>query len=99
MIKLVSGQLPPEGNCPAVRVGVWFKVRISFGVGGSNQTIAPKENCPPVRVRIWVRVSFGVGGKFSSRAIVLEPIKLRVLFPRKNVKKFVPTKFRYLLLI
>ena len=92
MIKLVSGQLPPAEHCPAGRVGVWFNVRISFGVGGSNQTIAPEENCPPVRIRVWVRVSFGVEGKFSSWAIVLEPIKLRVLFPRKNVKKICPYK-------
>ena len=28
---------------------------------------------PPVRVNVWVRVSFGVGGQFSSGAIVLEP--------------------------
>ena len=40
---------------------------------GSNQTISPEENSPPVRVRVWVRVSFGVGGQFSSEAIVLEP--------------------------
>ena len=33
----------------------------------------PRKTAPPVRVRVWVRVSFGVGGQFSSRAIVLEP--------------------------
>ena len=35
--------------------------------------IDPKENSPSVSVRVWGRVSFGVGGEFSSRAIVLEP--------------------------
>ena len=29
-----SGQLPPEENCPPVRVGVSVKVRVSFRVGG-----------------------------------------------------------------
>ena len=61
----VSGQLPPEENCPPVRAGFSVKVRVSFRVGG-NQTIAPQINCTLVRVRVWV--SFGVGG-----AIVLEP--------------------------
>ena len=63
----LSGELPPEENCPPVRVGVWIKVRVSFRVGG-NQTIAPKENSPPppsaVRVRVWLRVSFWVEGNF-----------------------------------
>ena len=57
--------MPPEGNCPLVRVGVSVKVRVSFRVG-ANQTIAPEENCPLFRVRVWVRISFGVGGQFSS---------------------------------
>ena len=34
-----------------------------------------RKIAPPVRVRVWVRVSFRVGGKFSSGAIVQEPIK------------------------
>ena len=41
----VSGQLPLKENCLPVRVGVWVKVRISFGVG-CNQTIALEEKCP-----------------------------------------------------
>ena len=28
--KLVSGQLPPEENCPLVRIGVWVKIRVTF---------------------------------------------------------------------
>ena len=44
-IKTVSGQLPPKRNCLPVRVGVWIKVRVGFGVGG-NQTIAPREMAP-----------------------------------------------------
>ena len=50
----VFGQLPPEKNCPPIRVGVWVKVRVweqLLGFG-SNQTIALEENCPPVRVTI-----------------------------------------------
>ena len=35
--------------------------------------LPPEKNCRPVRVGIWLRVSFGVGGQFSSEAIVLEP--------------------------
>ena len=31
---LVSGQLPPDENCPPIRVGVWVKVRASFRVWG-----------------------------------------------------------------
>ena len=71
----VSGQLPPEENCPLVMVWVWVKVRISFRVGGGgNQTVALKKSCPSVRVRVWLRVSFGVGEQFSTGAIILEPI-------------------------
>ena len=64
--------MPHQENCPLVRVGIWVKVRVSFRVGG-NQIIFPVENCPPVRVRVLVGVIFGVGGEFSSGAIVLEP--------------------------
>ena len=35
-----------------------------------------EENCPPVRVGVWVRVIFGVGGQFTSVAVVLEPNKI-----------------------
>ena len=44
--KLKSRQLPPEENCPLVRVRVWVKLRVSFKVV-SNQTIAPEKNCSP----------------------------------------------------
>ena len=37
---MVSEQLPPEENCPPVKVGVWVKVRVSFRVGGQP------DNCP-----------------------------------------------------
>ena len=63
---------PPEENCPLLRVGVWSSLGIVLGFGG-NQTIVPEKHWPLVRVRVWVRVSFGVGGQFSSGAIVLEP--------------------------
>ena len=71
----VSGQLPPEENCPPpVRVGVLVKARISFRIGGgANRQLPPEENCPMFGVRVWVRVSSGVGGQFSMGAIVLEP--------------------------
>ena len=35
-----SGQLPPEENCPPVRVGVSVKVRVSFRVEEQS------DNCP-----------------------------------------------------
>ena len=56
LLNTVSGQLPPEENCPPVRVGVWVKVRDSFR-GGGNQTIVPEKKCPPVRFRVWLWVS------------------------------------------
>ena len=57
---MVSGQLPPERNCPLVRLEFGSSLELVLGLGG-NQTIIPLENCPPVRVKGWVRVSFGVG--------------------------------------
>ena len=54
---LVYGKLLPEENCPSVRVGVWVKVRVSFGVGGQP------DNCPRGKMS---PVSYGVGGLFSS---------------------------------
>ena len=77
MLERVSGQLPPEENCPPVRVRVSVKVRVSFRVegGGGNQTIAPEKNWPLVRVRVWVRVIFEVGRKYFLGAIVLEPFE------------------------
>ena len=55
--------MPPRKIAPSIRFGVWFKVSVSFRVGGGGQPDnCPKENWPPVRVRVWVRVSFGVGG-------------------------------------
>ena len=71
----VSGQLPPEENCPPVRVGVLVKVRVIFRVG-SNQTNVPEENCPLVRVRVRVWVSSGGGGG----AIFLGGNGLRTVF-------------------
>ena len=72
---MVSGQLPPEENCP--RLGLRFGSRPGLVLGlGDNQTIAPEENCLPFRVRVWLRVSFAFGGQFSSGAIVLEPNKI-----------------------
>ena len=62
--------MPPEENCPTVRVGVWVKVRVSFRVGEQPDN-CPEEN----RVRVWLKVSFGVGGQFSSSAIALEPFR------------------------
>ena len=35
-----SGQLPPEENCPPVRVGISVKVRVSFRVEEQS------DNCP-----------------------------------------------------
>ena len=49
------------------------------------QTIAPEENCPSVRVRVWfsVTVRIMVGGQFSLKATVLEPV-----FTRPNITYF-----------
>ena len=58
---MVSGQLPPEKNCPLVRLEFGSRLGLVLGLGGQPGGY-PLENCPPVRVRGWVRVSFGVGG-------------------------------------
>ena len=68
--------MPLEESCPRLELGFESRSELVLGFGG-NQTITPKENYPPVRVRVWLRVSFGVGGKFSSGAIVLEPFSHR----------------------
>ena len=68
----VFGQLPPEKIAPRLGLGFGSSLGLLLGFG-SNQAIALEENCSPVRVTIWVRVSYGVGGQFSSGAIVLEP--------------------------
>ena len=39
-VHTVSGQLPPEENCPPVSIGVWVKIRVSFRVGRQP------DNCP-----------------------------------------------------
>ena len=70
----VPGQLslPPRKIVPQLELGFGSKPRLVLGLGG-NQTIVPERNCTQVSVRVWLRVSFGVGGQFSSGAIVLEP--------------------------
>ena len=79
---MVSGQLPPEETCPPVTFAVWIKVRISFrvGAGGEPSNCPREENCSFVRVRVWIRISVGVGGKFSSGAVVLEPYLIIIFF-------------------
>ena len=73
-----SDNWPPKWIAP--RLGLGFESRLGLVLGlGDNQTIAPEENCPLFRVRVWVRVSFGVGGQFSSGAIVLEPNVINIL--------------------
>ena len=67
--RMVSGQLSPEENCPLVRVAVWVKVRFSFRVGRRPDNCS-REKLPPPRLGL----GFGIGGQFSSRAIVLEPL-------------------------
>ena len=42
-----------------VRVGVWVKVKISFRVGGGNQTITPKK----IDFRLRFGVSFAGFGR------------------------------------
>ena len=75
---MVFGQLTPKWIAP--RLGLGFESRLGLVLGlGDNQTIVPEENCPLFRVRVWVRVSFGVGGQFSSGAIVLEPNVINIL--------------------
>ena len=59
LVHFVSGQLPPEENCPPsppwLGLGFWSRLRLVLGLGG-NEKIASGKNWP------LVRVSFGVGG-------------------------------------
>ena len=77
---MVSRQLPPDKNCPTVRVGVWVKVRATFRVGGQPDNCPRRKLPPQVRFRVQVRVNFGVGGQFSSGEIVLIMQIFRDLF-------------------
>ena len=86
---------PPRKIAPQLRLGFGSRSGLVLGLGG-NQTIAPKENCPPVRVRVWLRVSFGVGGQFSSGAIVLEPSFINVfIWPPQKYNFGVPFNIRH----
>ena len=80
-------------NCPprkfAPKWGLRFESWLGLVLGlGGNGTIAPVKNCYPVRVSVWVRVSFGVGGQFSSRAIVLEPLLTNVIKSKTEISAF-----------
>ena len=79
LLNTVSGQLPPEENCPPVKVGVWVKVRISFGVGATRQ-LSSKKNFPRLGLGFGLGlvcfcfVFFGGWVQFSSGEIVLDPL-------------------------
>ena len=62
---------PPSKIAPRLEFGFGSRSGLVLGLR-SNQTIAPEKSCVPVKVRVWLRVSFGVGGQFSSGAIVPE---------------------------
>ena len=47
MFSMISGQLPPEENCPPVKVGLSFKVRVSFRVRGGQPNNRPGEIVTP----------------------------------------------------
>ena len=53
--KKVSGQLPPEKNCPPVTVGIRLKVRVSFRVGWQ------RDNCPREKLPPQLGLGFGIG--------------------------------------
>ena len=54
----MSGQLPPEENCPPpVRVGVLVKARVSFRIGGGGQT----DNYPRRKIAPCLELGFGLG--------------------------------------
>ena len=66
----------------------WFFVSFVFtGV----RTILPKENRPPVRVWVSFKVRARIRGKFSMRAIALEPflpVEKRRFFARQRNFRF-----------
>ena len=70
---MVSGQLPPEENCPPVRVGVSVKVRVSFRVGGQPEN-CPREKLPPGQGQGLAQVQFwGWGAIFLEHKISIIP--------------------------
>ena len=77
IVKMVSGQLPPEENCPRLGLGFGSRSRLVLGLGG-NQAIAPEEDCPRLGLGFGLGLVFGVerGRQFSSGATVLEPVKI-----------------------
>ena len=64
---MVSGQLPPDENCPQVRVGVWVKVRVTFRVGGQPDNCPRRKLLPPPRLGLefWLGLILGMVGNFT----------------------------------
>ena len=58
------------------------KIDTLRAVKNGVQKIAPGKKCPAVRVRVLFRISVRItaGGKFSSRAILPEPLKNSLLY-------------------
>ena len=60
----VSRQLPPEENCPPLRVEVSVKVRVSFRAGRQPDIIAPKKIAPWLGLRFGLGLVLGLGVNF-----------------------------------
>ena len=61
----VSGQLPPEENCPLVMVWVWVKVRISFRVGGgATRQLPSRKVAPRLGLGFGLGLVLGLGSNF-----------------------------------
>ena len=70
---MVSGQLPPEKNCPLVRLEFGSRLGLVLGLGG-NQTVTPWKIVHQLGLGVGLGLVLGLGGgQFSSGAIVLEP--------------------------
>ena len=62
MFSMISGQLPPEENCPPVKVGLSFKVRVSFRVRGATKQSPWRNSDPWLGLGLGLRLVLGLGG-------------------------------------
>ena len=61
---MVSGQLPPDENCPPVRVGVWVKVRVTFRGGGQPDNCSRRKLPPQLGLEFRLGLILELVGNF-----------------------------------
>ena len=63
--QLISGQLPPEENCPPGRVGVLVKARVIFRVGGATRQVSQRKIASWLGLGFGLELVLGLGGNFT----------------------------------